>query len=344
VQRPEQGDSRALEADWGAADRSSSTGTALTSDLPPPEVRANVPAASPSLRPVRPGGLRRADARTGAALVTPAFVLIATFVLFPLGFAIYVSLTNWPLIGPYHYIGLTNYRDLFQDPVFIHTVIFTVTYTGIVTGPIFVVGYGLAVLVRRNRLGSKVFRTMFFLPFVVGLTTVSYLFTIELQPDSGAVDFVLSKLGLVSDSQAWTVSYGPALLAISVIVVWFASGLTMLILMGAMQAIPDQLYEAADADGASWWAKERLITIPLLRRAIALSLVISVIGSFLAFNQFFILAQNNQGEETVVEWVYITAFENYHLAYGTSMAILLMIIIGLVSGAQFLILRDTTEL
>ena len=148
----------------------------------------------------------------------------------------------------------------------------------------------------------------------------------------------------MSDSQAWTVSYGPALLAISVIVVWFASGLTMLILMGAMQAIPTDLYEAADADGASWWEKERLITIPMLRRAIALSLMISVIGSFLAFNQFFILAQNNQGEETVVEWVYITAFENYHLAYGTSMAILLVIIIGLVSAVQFLVLRDRTEL
>ncbi|HXW81420.1 MAG TPA: sugar ABC transporter permease [Acidimicrobiales bacterium] len=288
--------------------------------------------------------MRRAEARTGALLVTPAFVLVCTFVLFPLAFAIYISLTDWPLIGPYHYIGLTNYRDLFQDPVFIHTVIFTVTYTGIVTGPIFLVGYGLAVLVRSNRLGSKVFRTMFFLPFVVGLTTISCLFTIELQPDSGAVDFVLSKLGLVSDQQAWTVNYAPALLAISVIVVWFASGLTMLILMGAMQAIPADLYEAADADGASWWAKERLITLPLLRRAIALSLIISVIGSFLAFNQFFILVQNNEGLETVVEWVYQTSFENYHLAYGTSMAMLLMVIIALVSAAQFYVLRDRVEL
>lgn len=334
--------SRAVPDDGhGAHARSSAQSPALTA-VPPPEVRADRLSSPRSGR--RAGGLRRADARTGAFLVTPAFVLISAFVLFPLAFAIYISLTDWPLIGPYHFVGLTNYHNLFSDPVFIHTVIFTVTYTGIVTGPIFVVGYGLAVLVRRNRLGSKVFRTMFFLPFVVGLTTVSYLFTIELQPDSGTVDFVLSKLGLVSASQAWTVNYGPALLAISVIVVWFASGLTMLILMGAMQAIPEELYEAADADGATWWAKERLITIPLLRRAIALSLIISVIGSFLAFNQFFILAQNNQGLETVVEWVYITAFENYHLAYGTSMAILLVVIIGLVSGAQFLVLRDTVEL
>ena len=344
MQRQGQRDPRALDGDGAAPLRSSATSAALAGEVAAPGVGAATSLPPSHLRTGRRSGLRRAEARSGALLAAPAFVLVSTFVLFPLGFAVYVSLTDWPLIGPYHFTGLTNYRNLFQDPVFIHTVIFTVTYTAIVTGPIFVLGYGLAVLVRRNRFGSKVFRTMFFLPFVVGLTTVSYLFTIELQPNSGAVDFVLSKLGLVSDSQAWTVDYTPALIAITVIVVWFAAGLTMLILMGAMQAIPPDLYEAADADGASWWAKERLITIPLLRRAIALCLIISVIGSFLAFNQFFILAQNNQGLETVVEWIYISAFENYHLAYGTSMAIMLMIIIGLVSGAQFLVLRDTVEL
>ena len=135
-----------------------------------------------------------------------------------------------------------------------------------------------------------------------------------------------------------------ALIAISVIVIWFASGLTMLILTGGMQGIPRELYEAAEVDGASWWKKELRITLPLLRRSIALSLIISVIGSFLAFNQFFILAQNNVSLETVVEWVYQTAFSSYHLAYGTSMALLLVVIIGLVSMVQFLALRDDTEL
>ena len=87
----------------------------------------------------------------------------------------------------------------------------------------------------------------------------------------------------------------------------------MLILTGGMQGIPRELYEAAEVDGASWWKKERRITLPLLRRSIALSLIISVIGSFLAFNQFFILAQNNVSLETVVESVYQTGFSAYHL-------------------------------
>lgn len=277
-------------------------------------------------------------------LVSPACVLVGMFVLFPLCFAIYISLTNWPLIGPYHYIGLQNYRDLFNDPEFVHAVEFTFEYTGIVTPPIFIVGYGLAVLLRANRFGARVFRTLFFLPFVVGLTTVSFMFAIELQPGAGWVDWALSGLGLAGPTQAWTVSHDRALLAIAVIVVWFASGLTMLILTGGMQGIPRELYEAAEVDGASWWRKELRITLPLLRRSIALSLIISVIGSFLAFNQFFILAQNNVSLETVVEWVYQTAFSSYHLAYGTSMALFLVVVIGIVSLAQFFALRDTTEL
>ena len=292
----------------------------------------------------RRGALSRRNARWGALLVAPAFALIAIFVLFPLGFAIYISLTNWPLIGPYHYIGLGNYRLLLHDPQFRNAIRFTITYTAIVTPPIFLVGYGMAMLLRANRAGSKIFRTIFFLPFVVGLTTESYLFSLELQPNTGGVDYVLSHVGLVSESQAWTVSYHWALFAISSIVVWFAAGLTMLILLGGMQSIPPELHEAAEVDGAGWWARELRITLPLLRRSIALSLIISVIGSFLAFNQFFILAQNNAGLETVVEWVYQTAFTQYHLAYATAMSLCLVVVIGIVSMVQLFALRDTTEL
>ena len=288
--------------------------------------------------------LRKRAAKVGALLVSPACVLVGMFVVFPLGFAVYISLTDWPLIGPYHYIGLQNYHSLFSDPEFVHAVEFTFEYTAIVTPPIFLVGYGLAVLLRANRFGAKVFRTLFFLPFVVGLTIESFMFAIELQPGSGWVDWLLSRIGVASSTQAWTVSHDRALIMISVIVVWFAAGLTMLILTAGMQGIPKELYEAAEVDGASWWKKELRVTLPLLRRSIALSLIISVIGSFLAFNQFFILAQNNVSLETVVEWVYQTGFSSYHLGYATSMALFLVLVIGLVSMGQFLLLRDTTEL
>jgi multiple sugar transport system permease protein len=316
------------------------TGTRHTSARPAAQPR--VWATRPAPVRARRMNMRMRRARTGALLVTPAFALVAAFVLFPLGFAVYISLTDWPLIGPYHFVGAQNYAHLAHDQVFIHSVLFTLLYTGIVTGPILLLGYGQALLVRANRFGSVVFRTAFFLPFVVGLATESFMILLEIQPNSGAVNTVLAKVGLASASTAWQVHPAQALTVISVLVVWFASGLTMMLLMAGMQAIPTELYEAAEVDGATWWDKERRITLPLLRRSIALSLIISVIGSFLAFNQFYIITQGGPGTSTatVVLWIIQAAFTQFHLGYATAMAIVLVVVVGLISALQFYLLRE----
>lgn len=282
--------------------------------------------------------------KMGMLFVAPAFAFVAVFVLFPLGFAVYMSLTNWPLIGSYHFSGVSNYAALGQDPGFIHSVLFTLLYTGIVTIPILLVGYGLAVLVRSNRRGSVFLRTAFFLPYVVGLSTLSYIVLLELQPKSGAVNWVLAQLHLTNGLTAWLVNTNLALAATCVLVVWFASGLTMVLLVGGMQSISGDLYESADVLGASWWEKERYITLPLLRPTIALSLIISIIGSFLAFNQFFILTQGGPGTSTftVVMWIYQTAFVQLHVGAAAAMSIVLIAVVGLISAVQFLLLRSNT--
>ena len=111
------------------------------------------------------------------------------FALYPLGFGAYISLTNWPLVGAYHFIGLSNYTALIHNSVFVESIIFTLKYTAIVTVPIFVVGYGLAVFVRGNRPASTLFRTLIFLPYIVGLVTESYMAVVELQPTSGSANY-----------------------------------------------------------------------------------------------------------------------------------------------------------
>ena len=292
-----------------------------------------------------PSAQQRRTTRTGLALVSPALLLVSAFALFPLGFGVYISLTDWPLIGAYHFIGVANYQSLIHNTVFLQSIVFTLKYTAIVTIPIFVLGYALAVFVRSNRPGSTAFRTMIFLPYIVGLVAESFMAVVELQPDSGTANFVLAKFGIVSASTAWLVHTGLALTAISILVVWFASGLTMMILMGGMQGIPLELYEAANVDGATWWQKERRITIPMLRRNIALSLIISVIGSFLAFNQFFILTEGGPGTSTepIVMWIYQEAFIAYHLGYATAGAIALVVVVGIISAAQFYLLRDDAD-
>jgi multiple sugar transport system permease protein len=294
------------------------------------------------LTPGRPlSAQARRDTRTGLLLVAPALLFVSVFALYPLGFGVYISLTNWPLVGPYHLIGLANYAGLLHNSVFLQSILFTLKYTGIVTIPIFVVGYALAVFVRANRPGTTVFRTMIFLPYIVGLVTESYMAVVELQPTSGSVNFALSKLGIVSDTTAWLVHTGQAVTAICVLVVWFYSGFAMMLLMAGMQNIPQDLYEAARVDGASWWAAERKLTLPLLRRWIALSLIISVVGSFLAFNQFFIMTDGGPGTSTVtvVMSIYDTAFAQMNVGLASAMSVVLVIVVGLITFVQFRFLQ-----
>jgi multiple sugar transport system permease protein len=280
--------------------------------------------------------------RLGFMLTVPSLLLVLALVILPLGYAVIISMTNFPLVGPYHYVGLANYRTIFHDSQFLHAILLTVVYTAIVTGPIFAVGYGLAMLTRSNRRGSTLLRTMFFLPYIVGLTFESFILYVELQPDSGGVNFLLRKLGLTDGSTAWLVHTVPGMVAICVLVVWFSSGLTMVLMLGGMQSVPRELYESAALDGAGRWRTELRITLPLLRQPIALSLILSVIGSFLAFNQFEILTQGGPGTSTtpVVLWIYQVAFTQGLIGKATAGALLLVVAVAVISAGQFILLRD----
>jgi len=281
-------------------------------------------------------------ARTGLLLVTPAVLFVGVFVLVPLAFALVISLTNWPLIGTVKFTGLKNYGAIVSDAAFAKSVLYTLLYTVIVTGPILVLGYALAVLVRRKRRGSTVLRTVFFLPFVVGLSTLSFVTVLEAQPDSGAINIVLRKLGITDGTTAWLVDGPLATGLICVLVIWGVSGLTMMLLMAGMQAIPREYYESSELDGATWWQQEREITIPVLRRTIAMAVIISVVGSLLAFTQFYILTRGGPGTDTttVVQYIYNRAFVQLQLGAATALSIVLVIVVGLVTAAQFWLLRE----
>jgi multiple sugar transport system permease protein len=164
---------------------------------------------------------------------------------------------------------------------------------------------------------------------------------LEAQPDSGGINLLLRALGITDGSTAWLVDAPLATGLISALVVWGVSGLTMVLLVSGMQAIPRETYESAEVDGASWWQREWHITIPMLRRTIAMSLILSVIGSFLAFSQFFILTQGGPGRQTtpVVMYIYQRAFVQLQVGAATALSIVLVLVVGLISAAQFWLLR-----
>jgi multiple sugar transport system permease protein len=309
----------------------------MSAVLPAPATARRTPAAAPARR-------RHSlthPPRTGLLLVAPALAMIAVFVLAPLLFALGISFTDWPLIGEVRPSGLTNYVGIGTDAGFLQAVAYTLLYTAIVTLPILALGYVLAVLVRSRRRGAALLRTVFFLPFVVGLTTLSFLTVLEAQPGSGAINLVLAALGVTDGSTAWLVDGALATGLISALVIWGVAGLTMLLLMAGMQAIPREVYESADLDGASWWQQEWRITIPMLRRTIAMSLVISVIGSLLAFTQFYVLTSGGPGSATttVVLYIYKRAFVQLQLGAAAALSVGLVVVVALVTAVQMWLLR-----
>jgi multiple sugar transport system permease protein len=289
--------------------------------------------------------LARRRARTGFLLTVPALVLVTAVVLIPIGFAIWISLNNWPLFGHISFTGLSNYVKIFNDPVFLQAVGFTLLYVVVVTPPIVVFGYLLAAFVRSNRRGTRIFRTLFFLPTVVGLTTLSFLYFVELRPSDGLVNVVLGGLHITNGQTSWQINWVTGLVAVSALVIWFGVGTTMMLLLGGMQSISLEIYEAAMIDGANIWQRETRITLPLIRRSVAMALVLSVIGSFLAFQQFLIVTGGGPGTQTttIVMWVYHKAFVDQQIGTATAMGVVVMLVVALLTSIQLFLLRDKNE-
>jgi multiple sugar transport system permease protein len=277
--------------------------------------------------------------------VLPSVLFVGLFFIIPLLMTVWMSLTDWPLLGSPHFIGLGNYRTLTSDSTFWQSLGFTTKYTVVVTPAIFLVAFGLALLVRQKVPGVGLFRTAYFLPVVIGLGTASLLWVWMFNDQVGVFDGILQGLGLVKDPVEFLADPIGALIAIVVMITWKTAGFTMLLLVVGMQAIPDEFYEAATVDGAGRWARLRYITLPLLRRTFALALVISVIGSFLAFDQFYIMTHGGPQNQTItaVYWIYNNAFTYFKMGYGAALSIVLLIILIAISVVQLYLLRDTTQ-
>jgi multiple sugar transport system permease protein len=218
-------------------------------------------------------------------------------------------------------------------------------YTVIVTPIQLVLGYLLAVMVRRKLRGVGFFRTVYFMPVVTGFAATAYVFLVMLIPGVGVVNTIVKALGLSNGQTNWLTNPSLAMIVAVILITWKTVGIAMILFMAAMQAVPEELYEAAKVDGAGWWRRETRITVPLIRRTTALILVLTVAGSFLAFDQFFILTQGGPNNETLtaVLWIYTTAFVQYRTGYAGALSIVLLVLLILLSVVQIRALRRGDE-
>jgi multiple sugar transport system permease protein len=287
--------------------------------------------------------LTRRKEVTGAALAAPAVAVITAFFFVPLALMLWMSLHDWPLLGEPSFAGLDNYTKALGDERFRTAAWFTVKYTLLVTPVLFLLGLGLAMLVRRPRRGAAFFQSVYFMPVVLGFAAGSFLFLYLSQSTVGPLFDLLRRIGLVDRGDNWFADPTSALLVVVASVTWKVVGMQMLLLLSGLQSIPVEVEEAARVDGAGRWSTFRHITLPLLRPTLALVLVFSVAGSLLAFDQFFIMTNGGPNNSTItaVYQIYRVSFIQFQLGYGAALSALLMVVLAMVSAAQMLLLRNS---
>ncbi|MDX3802612.1 sugar ABC transporter permease, partial [Streptomyces sp. AK04-3B] len=282
----------------------------------------------------------------GLAYAAPTAVFVTVFFLLPLLLVGQMSLDDWPLLaGDQGANAPENYTDVMDSPLFWPAVRFTLLYTGVVTVALLGLALLLALLVQESRPGAGFFRTVYFLPGAVGLASASLLFWGLYSPTTGPLSSILEDLGLVDGPVSFLGTPTSALLSTVFLVVWKFAGFYMLILLVGLQRIPHEVYEAARTDGASRGQIFRSITLPLLRPSLALSLLLCVTGSLLAFDQFFVLTKGGPDNSTVtvVQLIYREAFQRLNLGTAAALSILVLGALLLLNALQFRGLRRSDE-
>jgi multiple sugar transport system permease protein len=291
---------------------------------------------TPAPAPRRRGSIARGRRRLGIAYAAPMAVLVAVFFVIPLGLMLWMSVSHWPLVGASYPNGVKNY-DALSDPLFLRAVWFTLKYTLVTTVVLSLVAFGLALLVQHDRRGTGFARTVFFLPSAVGLASTSLLFYGLFNTDSSALNDLVDFLGL--GRVDWLGSGGNALGSTVGMITWRFAGFYMLILMTGLQGIDPALYEAARIDGANRWQILWRVALPLLRPTLALAMVLSLTGSLLAFDQFFILTGGRHDTATVVIDIYREAFLSQDLGRAAAVSVATLAVLIILNVAQLRLIR-----
>ncbi|XVV15896.1 carbohydrate ABC transporter permease [Actinoplanes sp. CA-131856] len=284
----------------------------------------------------------RRNRLTGLAFTAPALAFVLVFTVYPLGRMVWMSLHEWSLISEPRFIGAGNFRQAFGDRQFWTSFLFTLKYTALITPVLIVGGYLLALLTAPAGRVRVVTRTVVFVPVVIGLGVSSLLWYWLFSTDFGVINRILLDLGLVDHPVLWLgVDAGTSNFAISTSVVWKVIGFGMILFVGAIQAIPTEITEATQVDGASYGQRIGRVVLPLTMRTVLLVTLVSVIGSLLAFDQFYIMTAGQPQNETAtsVFFVYLNSFPYLKLGYGAALSLILAVTILAFTVVQLVLTR-----
>ncbi|WP_245155897.1 sugar ABC transporter permease [Nocardioides sp. 503] len=278
--------------------------------------------------------------------VTPALALLGVFVVWPIASAVRMSFYRWKGFGPMEdFVGLRNYDRVLGDDVFRDAVAHNVV---IVVASIVVqlpLGLAIAMLLNRKIRLRGLLRTIVFVPYVMAEVIAGVIWFQLLQPRYGVVDGIISAVGLTPPEQGFLGTPELALPTLFVVLTWKYLGLAVLLFLAGLQGVPDELYEAAQLDGAGWWQTQVRVALPLLGPTIRTWLFLSMIGSLQQFDMVWVLTGGGPANATTTMATYLinqgTQRHNYGIA-GAASVVLFLVSFVMALAYQLLILRRDT--
>ncbi|WP_413105201.1 carbohydrate ABC transporter permease [Streptomyces sp. Inha503] len=310
----------------------------VASSSPPsrlPLRRAEEATSKPKTRRGRGAG---DDGALAAVFIAPALFGFLVFLLWPTLRGIYLSFTRFNLLTPAEWVGLDNYDRMIRDPVFWRSLAVTVEYVAINIGVQTVAALAIAVLLQRLT-RSAVLRGIVLTPYLMSNVVAGIVWLWILDTQMGIGNEILQGLGF--DRVPFLADETWAIPTIALINVWRHVGYTALLLFAGLQAIPNDMYEAARVDGASEWRMFWRITMPLLRPVLAVVLIMTVIGSFQVFDTVAVTTAGGPANATNVlqYYIYGAAFGRFQFGYASAMSVALLVVLSVITIVQYRLTR-----
>jgi multiple sugar transport system permease protein len=275
---------------------------------------------------------RHGDAMLGVLMVTPIIVTMFALVFFPLAQTMWDSLhrinpmqAGTPFVGAANYVKMLSDDEL--DRAWINTLIYVVLAVSVET----VAGVLAAALINQVKFGRQWLLAAVILPWALPGVVNAVIWMWIYQPGAGLLNGLLSVVGLPFDNHVWFNDRVSAIVAVTVVHVWRMMPLTVVIVLAAMQAIPEHLYEAARIDGATRPQMFFSITLPLVRSAIAVAIANATVAAFNLFDEAWVLTASSLDTRPVLTQIYLETFQNLHFSYGMALSLILTAVSLLVS-------------
>jgi len=267
----------------------------------------------------------------------PVMLFAIIFFFIPFLKVVYMSFFKGAILGESVFVSLDNYKVLLEDAGFWRAMGNTLIYTIIVTPIIFIPAVFLAVLLNKKIKSVKFFRAIYFLPVTISFVVASYIWNWIYSDIYGILNYLLRSLHIIDNPILFFGSTWLARFSVSIMVGWKTIGFSMLIILAGLQGIQQILYEAASIDGANQWQKFKFITLPLLRPTLTFALIISVAGSFKAFDHFYIMTGGGpaRSTETIIMYLQKIGFEYYKLNYAAAISVIFLVLLLIISALQF---------